>query len=47
VPFIGVEVEALAELWVRDADAVARNAVLLERIAPEIATFIVQVHKFI
>ena len=46
VPFIGVEVGALAELWIRDARAVIANATRLEREAPEVATFAVQVHRF-
>jgi uncharacterized protein (TIGR02118 family) len=46
VPFIGVEVGALAELWIRDTRAVIANAARLEREAPEVATFAVQVHRF-
>ena len=46
VPFIGVEVGALAELWIRDARAVAANAAQLEQEAPEVATFAVRLHKF-
>jgi hypothetical protein len=46
VPFIGVEVGALAELWILDARAVTTNAARLEREAPEVATFAVQVHRF-
>lgn len=46
VPFIGFEVRALAELWVRDARSVVANAARLEREAPEVATFAVQVYKF-
>jgi uncharacterized protein (TIGR02118 family) len=46
VPFIGVNVGALAELWIRDTRAVIANATRLEREAPEVATFAVQVHRF-
>lgn len=46
VPFIGFEVGALAELWIRDDASVVANAARLEREAPEIATFAVQVHRF-
>ncbi|WP_309085755.1 EthD family reductase [Chelativorans sp.] len=47
VPFIGVEVAALAEVWTRDERAVAANADRLQREAPEIATFAVYVHSFL
>ncbi|MBZ9964654.1 EthD family reductase [Mesorhizobium sp. BR1-1-2] len=46
VPFIGFGVSALAELWVRDDRSVVANAARLEREAPEVATFAVQVHRF-
>lgn len=46
VPFIGIEVGALAELWVRDADAAARNAERLDSIAPGVASFAVEVYRF-
>ncbi len=46
VPFIGVDVGALAELWIRDTRAVITNAARLEREAPDVATFAVQVHRF-
>jgi uncharacterized protein (TIGR02118 family) len=47
VPFIGVEVDALYEVWTKDLDSVVRNAAHLEREAPGLATFSVEVHKFI
>jgi uncharacterized protein (TIGR02118 family) len=47
VPFIGVEVDALYEVWTKDVNSVVRNTARLEREAPELATFSVEVHKFI
>lgn len=47
VPFIGVEVRDLAELWIGDTRAVVANADHLQREAPEIATFAVYVHNFL
>lgn len=47
VPFIGVEVRDLAELWIGDTRAVVANAHRLQREAPEIATFAVYVHNFL
>ena len=47
VPFIGVEVTDLAEIWTQDARAVAANADRLQRQVPEIAAFSVYVYNFL
>jgi uncharacterized protein (TIGR02118 family) len=46
VPFIGIEIGSFAELWVAP-EALPRNAARLEREAPLLATFAVEVHSFI
>lgn len=47
VPFIDIEVEGLAELWIRDQNAVEANSDRLKTLAPSVATFAVRVFRFL
>lgn len=47
VPFIGVEVEAFAEVWTRSRQDVERNATKIADLAANLATFEVEVVNFI
>jgi len=47
VPFIGVDVEAFAEVWTRTRQDIERNAAKLADIAASLATFEVDVVNFI
>lgn len=47
VPFIGINVEAMAEVWISDTDAIRSNARWLDANALHLATFEVRVHRFI
>ena len=47
VPHHGIEVDTIHEIWVDSAEAVARNAAILARAAPHLASFQLRTHFFI
>lgn len=47
VPFHGIEVDTLHEIWVDGPEALARNAAILTREAPGLASFQLRTHVFI
>lgn len=46
VPFIGIDVAGLAEVWIHDAVSIVRNAAIVSTSLPALATFEVEVHHF-